>query len=110
MTDKISQIIIKIIKEGEKKWTPEVILIALQCLEACTAIPKDDKSSYRDGCLENCAKIFISYLNRPKITEDLVHVKVSDIILVVRDFRAFLNFLDVTNLPLRAPKYHNSKW
>ncbi|CAG9863491.1 unnamed protein product [Phyllotreta striolata] len=78
LTDKVVQVVLKVLEQGEKKWSPEVALMALQCLEACT-VETETTTVNREKLLENCANTFISQLSKPEIVEYLVHIKMLEI-------------------------------
>ncbi|CAG9838730.1 unnamed protein product [Diabrotica balteata] len=80
LLDKVSFEVIKIIKDTEQGWSPEIILISLQCLEACTAVPTE-KSNIQHSHLEICAEIFLSYLCKQQIVQDPIHVKMLQVSL-----------------------------
>ncbi|KAJ8953878.1 hypothetical protein NQ318_019118 [Aromia moschata] len=63
----------------------EVVLLALQCLEACTIEPNDTKLQSRTDLLtyfDHCGDIFMSYLNKkPDSSDDLIYSKILKICL-----------------------------
>ncbi|KAJ8916078.1 hypothetical protein NQ315_004444, partial [Exocentrus adspersus] len=63
----------------------EILLLSLQCLEACTSVPSDFKSKDREGFNLHfglCAKTFMHYLNKSPINfDDILHSKVLKVCL-----------------------------
>lgn len=65
----------------------EMLLLCLQCLEACTAVPSDYKSKVRDDLplhFALCAKTFMFYLNKKPVSfDDIIYSKVSTSIIKI---------------------------
>ncbi|KAJ8927250.1 hypothetical protein NQ314_020301 [Rhamnusium bicolor] len=66
---------------GKEKRSPEIILLALQCLEACTTVPNDYKSQNRDDLFAQfdlCAEIFMFHLSsKTDSYDDVIHKKLT---------------------------------
>ncbi|KAG5900627.1 hypothetical protein JTB14_005905 [Gonioctena quinquepunctata] len=70
------------ITNKEEECSPEIVLLSLQCLEACTVVITSNKSLDRNAHLEKCAEIFMAHLKKkPKGNENLVEIKMLQICL-----------------------------
>ncbi|KAF7272429.1 hypothetical protein GWI33_014777 [Rhynchophorus ferrugineus] len=127
----LDRVIAEVSLEGQKTENEETSLIALQCLEACTAFSNENKSDKNIEkffvYFEKCAAIFISFLCKVKpdtssvfynkmletcliglrniviLHQDYLHIELGLILGIVKTYMLY-NIKDLSHLPVKNLK------